>query len=80
MVFGFLVQKLGAGKGLGLPGERRGVPIPRDPNEGVLQRAFGLTVIFGLFYAESNLAQMWGGLIPVAVTYYVAIKLLAVRI
>ena len=80
VVFGFLVQKLGAGKGLGLPGERRGVPIPRDPNEGVLQRAFGLTVIFGLFYAESNLAQMWGGLIPVAVTYYVAIKLLAVRI
>lgn len=77
IVFAFLMRKLGrAGTS---PGQRAPQVRSHDANAGILARAFGMTVIFGLFLAESNLAQMWGGLILAALTFYVAIRVLTLR-
>ncbi|MFT5393122.1 MAG: hypothetical protein ACI8PT_003320 [Gammaproteobacteria bacterium] len=69
LMFAFLRRKLVTPRKLGA--------AMRDPISGLLSRGFGLTAIFGLFLAESNLAQMWGRLVLVVMSLYVATRALS---
>ena len=46
-----------------------------NPKGNSLEYVLGLTIVFGLFYAETNLAAMWGGLIITFVTFSVVLRL-----
>ena len=41
-----------------------------------LEYVFGLTVLFPLYNAESNLALMWSGAITTFIAFYVALRIL----
>ena len=48
----------------------------RVPVTAQMEHVLAVTVMFGLFYAESNLALMVGGLIPVYIAFFVLLRLL----
>ena len=49
---------------------------PTSPAEYVL----GLSLVFQLFYAESNLALMWGGLLLTFISLYLTLRLASLRL
>jgi hypothetical protein len=49
---------------------------PGSPAEYVL----GLSLVFQLFYAESNLALMWGGLLLTFISLYLTLRLASMRL
>ncbi len=48
-----------------------------NPQANAMEYALGLTIVFGLFYAESNLAAMWGGLIITYVTFTFVLRMMS---
>jgi hypothetical protein len=46
-----------------------------NPQASPVEYVLGLTLIFQLFYAESNLALMWGGLFLSFVAFYLVLRL-----
>jgi hypothetical protein len=46
-----------------------------NPRATLVEYVFGLTLIFQLFYAESNLALMWGGLFLSFLAFYTVLRL-----
>jgi len=50
------------------------------PRASVIEYVLGLTLVFQLFYAESNLALMWGGLVLTFIALYVTMSLCTRRL
>jgi hypothetical protein len=46
-----------------------------NPQATPVEHILGLTLVFQLFYAESNLALMWGGLVLAFVAFYTVLRL-----
>ena len=51
-----------------------------NPVTSPAEYVLGLSLVFQLFYAESNLALMWGGLLLTFVSLYGALRLAALRL
>ena len=45
-----------------------------------MEYVLGLTLVFQLFYAESNLALMWGGLLLTFISLYVTVRVATLRL
>jgi hypothetical protein len=51
-----------------------------NPVTSPAEYVLGLTLVFQLFYAESNLALMWGGLLLTFVSLYLTVRAASVRL
>ena len=50
------------------------------PASSPVEYVLGLTLVFQLFYAESNLALMWGGLLLTFISLYVTVRVATLRL
>lgn len=51
-----------------------------SPASSPAEYVLGLTLVFQLFYAESNLALMWGGLLLTFVSLYLTVRMASLRL
>jgi hypothetical protein len=51
-----------------------------NPAASPAEYVLGLSLVFELFYSESNLALMWGGLLLTFVSLYLTLRLASLRL
>ena len=51
-----------------------------NPSASPAEYVLGLSLVFQLFYAESNLALMWGGLLLTFISLYLTLRLASLRL